>query len=60
MLRFCVVGSLELFLVWPLKVASVLGRYLDTSSAVMPGHDVKPLRLMAWMKVLLDELKQAE
>ena len=60
LLRLRGVGSVELFFVWPLTVASVLGRYLATSSAVNPGHDVKALRLMAWMKVLLDELKQAE
>ena len=44
---------------WPLKVASVLGRYLVTSSAVKPGHDIKVLCLMAWMKVILYGLKKA-
>ena len=45
---------------WPLAVASVLGRYLATISAVKPGHDVKALRFMARMKVLLDGPKQSE
>ena len=54
------VGSLELFLMRNFIVASVFGRYLATSSAVNPCHDVKSLRLMAWMKVLLDGLNKTE
>ena len=46
-------------LMWPLTVASVLGIDLATSFAVKPCHDVKALRLMAWMKVFFDGLKQA-
>ena len=46
-------------LMWPLTVASVLGGYLANSSDVSPGYDVKSLRLMAWMKVILYGLKQA-
>ena len=58
-LRLFGVGSLELFFMWTLTVASVLGRYLATSSAVKPCHDVKALHFMYWTKVLLDGLKQA-
>ena len=58
-LRLCGVVSLKLFFVWPFKVASVLGRYLSTRSDINPGHDMKALCLMAWIKVLLDGLKQA-
>ena len=43
---------------WTLEVASVLGRNWDTRSAVKTGHDVKSLRLMDRMKVLLDGPKQ--
>ena len=59
LLRLRGVGSLELFFIWPLTVASVLARCLDTSSTVKPGHGVKLLRLMACMRVILDGLKQA-
>ena len=50
---------LNCFFVWPFKVASVLGRYLSTRSDINPGHDMKAFCLMAWIKVLLDGLKQA-
>ena len=59
LLRLRRVGSPELFFMWPLVVAFVLGRYVSTGSAVKPGHDVKALRLLAWMKVILGGLKQA-
>ena len=55
LLRLGGVGSLDLLF----DVASVLCRYLDTSSDVKPGHVVKPLRLMAQMKVILDGMMQA-
>ena len=58
LIRLCGVGSIELFLMWPLTVASVLRRYLATRYAIKPGHDVKALFLMAWMKVIMDGLKQ--
>ena len=59
LLRLHGVGSPELFLMWTLTVSSVLDRYLATISAVKPVHDVKALCFMAWIKVLLDGLKQA-
>ena len=50
-LKFC--------FMWPLTVASVLVKYLATSSAVNPGQEVNALLLMAFMKVLLEGLKHA-
>ena len=54
-----VLVPLNFCLMWYLEVASFLGRYLATSFAVKIGRDVKAFRLMDWMKVLLDGLKQA-
>ena len=50
---------LKVFFVWPLTIASVLGQYFATSSAVRPGQVVNALFLMALMKFLLEGLKHA-
>ena len=50
---------LNICFMWPLTVASVLGNYLATSSAVNPGQEVNALLLMDFMKVLLEGLKHA-
>ena len=50
---------LNFCLVWPLAVASILGRYLEMRSVVKPVHDVKALCLINWMNMLLDGLKQS-
>ena len=52
-------APLNICFMWPLTVASVLGKYLATSSAVNPGQEVNALLLMAFMKVLLEWLKHA-
>ena len=50
---------LNICFMWPLTVASVLGKYFATKSAVNPGQEVNALLLMAFMKVLLAGLKHA-
>ena len=41
----------RVFFIWPLAVAVDGGRYLQTASAVRPGHDEKCLLLMALIHV---------
>ena len=50
---------LKVCFMWPLNVASVLGKYLATSSAVNPGQEVNTLLFMTLMNVILEGPKHA-
>ena len=50
---------LKICFMWPLTVASVLGKYFATSSAVRPGQEINALFFMALMKVIFYGLKHA-